>query len=33
MPADATRVHYEGELVVVIGKRMKHCLLYTSRCV
>ncbi|WP_241070099.1 fumarylacetoacetate hydrolase family protein [Achromobacter insuavis] len=24
MPADATRVHYEGELVVVIGKRMKH---------
>jgi 2-keto-4-pentenoate hydratase/2-oxohepta-3-ene-1,7-dioic acid hydratase in catechol pathway len=24
MPADATRVHYEGELVVVIGKRVKN---------
>lgn len=35
MPADATRVHYEGELVVVIGKKVKnisvdevrHCIL------
>src|SRR5690606_28152383 len=24
MPADATRVHYEGELVVVIGKRVRN---------
>ena len=24
MPADANRVHYEGELVVVIGKKAKH---------
>lgn len=35
MPADATRIHYEGELVVVIGKQVrniavdevKHCIL------
>lgn len=35
MPADATRVHYEGELVVVIGRKarnisvadVKHCIL------
>lgn len=24
MPADATRIHYEGELVVVIGKKAKN---------
>lgn len=24
MPADATRVHYEGELVVVIGKKVRN---------
>lgn len=24
MPADATKVHYEGELVVVIGKRVRN---------
>jgi len=24
MPADATRIHYEGELVVVIGKRVRN---------
>lgn len=24
MPADATRIHYEGELVVVIGKKVKN---------
>lgn len=24
IPADATKIHYEGELVVVIGKKAKH---------